>query len=284
MSRADDHADAMLRHLGSAYYATLRGEGSPEEVRQAVDRVAASEEAHRGVLHVGSADRSQRRRHGRWRVRDVMTTDVVAVTTETPYKDLARLMSAHKVNALPVLDRHRQVVGVVSEADLLRKAERGPTLSVRPWPTRRERAQAGARKAAELMTSPAVTVHPDVRLGLAARLMNARHLRRLPAVDDSGELVGIVTRRDLISVFLREDAEIAAEVEEVLTDILLVPREAVRVSVLDGTVSLSGSVADPSQVSTATRLAQDVDGVVAVNSELTVSPLTTDQRKSVRPG
>jgi CBS domain-containing protein len=176
----------MLRHLGATYYQTLRGEGSAQEVERALESV---EDAHRSDGGAGEAlddagARARSHRGGRWRVRDVMSTDVVTVGKTTSYKEVARLMTEHKVNALPVVTKSGHLIGVVSEADVLRKEERrfrrlASGLSGR---ARRERAKAGARTAAELMTSPVITTHPDASLASAARLMSAHHIRRLPVL------------------------------------------------------------------------------------------------------
>jgi CBS domain-containing protein len=200
-----------------------------------------------------------------------MSTEVVTVGKTTSYKEVARLMTEHKVNALPVVTKSGHLIGVVSEADVLRKEERrfrrlASGLSGR---ARRERAKAGARTAAELMTSPVITTHPDASLASAARLMSAHHIRRLPVLDASGSLIGMVSRRDLLRVFLRPDAEIGAEVHGVLTGVLLEDPQSVTVQVRDGLVTLRGSLREPELIPAAVQLASDVDGVVAVTHELT---------------
>jgi CBS-domain-containing membrane protein len=273
MSRRDEHFDAMLRHLGATYYQTLRGDGSALDVERALESV---EDAHRSGDAAGeeladAAARARSHRGGRWRVRDVMSTDLVTVGKTTSYKQVARLMTEHKVNALPVVTKSGHLIGVVSEADVLRKEERRfrwltSGLSGR---ARRARAKAGARTAVELMTSPVITTHPDASLASAARLMNDHHIRRLPVLDASGSLIGMVSRRDLLRVFLRPDAEIGAEVHGVLTGVLLEDPQSVTVQVRDGLVTLRGSLREPELVPAAVRLASDVDGVVSVTNELT---------------
>jgi CBS-domain-containing membrane protein len=121
------------------------------------------------------------------------------------------------------------------------------------------------------MTAPAITIHPDAPLGAAARLMNAHHVRRLPVVNPAGELIGIVSRRDLMSVFLRPDAEIAAEVAASLAAMPQAGAIRVSVSVADGEVILTGEVPDAGMIASAIKVASDVDGVVAVASRLTAS-------------
>jgi CBS-domain-containing membrane protein len=276
MSRRDEHFDAMLRHLGATYYQTLRGEGSAQEVERALESV---EDAHRSgdAAGEGPADagaRARSHRGGRWRVRDVMSTDMVTVGKATSYKEVARLMTEHKVSALPVVTKSGHLAGVVSEADVLRKEERRFQWLVSGLSAhaRRERAKAGARTAAELMTSPVITTHPDASLASAARLMNEHHIRRLPVLDASGALIGMVSRRDLLRVFLRPDAEIGAEVHGVLTGVLLEDPQSVTVLVREGVVTLRGILREPELIPAALRLAADVDGVVSVTDELTSGP------------
>jgi CBS domain-containing protein len=201
-----------------------------------------------------------------------MSTDLVTVEKTTSYKEVARLMSEHKVNALPVVTKSGRLIGVVSEADVLRKEERRFRRLVSGMSARRERAKAEARTAAQLMTSPVITTHPDASLASAARLMNDRHIRRMPVVDASGALIGMVSRLDLLRVFLRPDAEIGDEVHGVLTGVLLEDPQSVTVQVREGVVTLRGSLREPELIPAAMRLASDVDGVVAVTDELTSGP------------
>jgi CBS domain-containing protein len=273
MTRREEHFDAMLRHLGATYYQTVHGSATASDMARALES-AEAEDGH-GPEHAGSRGRPGR--SGRWRVRDVMTTGVVTVDKSASYKQVARIMTEQKVSAVPVLTKDRHVAGIVSEADVLRKQERnfrrlGTGL---PRLTRRERQQAEARTVAELMTTPVVTIHPDAPVGAAARLMNGHRIRRLPVVDPAGKLIGIVSRRDLLSVFLRPDEEIAAEVHGVLTGILLAEPGGVAVKVRDGVVTMSGTLPREDLVGVAERLACAVDGVVTVNCKLTGRPAGT---------
>jgi len=267
----------MLRHLGATYYQTLHGQATPSDVRRALESV----EAQHGHEHEPGHSRQHHRR-GRWRIRDVMTTEVVAIDQATSYKEIARLMTEQQVNALPVVTPDGHVAGMVSEADVLRKEERnfrrlGTGLPAR---SRAEKAQAEAGNAGELMTSPVITIHPDAPLGAAARLMNAHRIRLLPVVNASGKLIGIVSRRDLLSVFFRPDEEIAAEVRELLTGLLLAEPEDIEVQVRDGVVTLAGTLAREDLIPAARRLTSDVDGVVTVNSELTGPAAATAETPS----
>jgi CBS domain-containing protein len=267
MTRREEHFDAMLQHLGATYYQTVRGSATAADVARALESVEA-EDGH-GPEPAGT--QSWPARTGRWRVADVMTTDVVTVDKGASYKQVARIMAGQKVNAVPVLTKNGHVAGIVSEADVLRKEERNFRRAGTGLPrrTRRERAQADARTAAELMTTPVITIHPDAPVGAAARLMNGHRIRRLPVVDPSGKLIGIVSRRDLLSVFLRPDEEIAAEVHGMLTGILLAEPDGVTVKVRDGIVTLSGTLAREDLIPVAERLAAGVDGVVTVACKLT---------------
>jgi len=269
MTRRDQHFDALLRQLGAAYYQAVEGQGSAAEVSRAVSQVAAStaDAGDRAGRTRAVAGPSGRRHSGRWRVRDVMTDAPVCAAEHTGYKQLARLLGDHQVGALPVVSSSRKVLGIVSEADLLRRQAGRPAAG---RPRRRHgagQARAETMTAAGLMTAPAITIHPDAPVSAAARLMTARGLRRLPVVAEDGRLIGIVTRRDLLSVFLRPDAEIVAEARAVLTDVLLITAP-VAVRAREGVVTLRGELPDASQIPAARRLISEIDGVVAVRDNL----------------
>jgi CBS domain-containing protein len=270
MTRRDEHLDVLVRHLGAAYYHALHGDGSAAEVARALERVAEADGEGGAETAPAAAAAGRPGRTGRWRVSDVMTSKVISVAGYCDYRQIARLLHEHHLTAVPVVTSDGRVAGVVSEADLLRKqelhesAEKEPTWLLRPA----DRSKAGAATAQGLMTSPAVTIGPDALLGTAARLMSARHVKRLPVVDADGELVGIVSRTDLLRVFLRPDADIEAEVTGVLTDVVLADPAQVRVSVHNGMVALAGRLATEEQVASAVRLTRAVDGVVGVTSKL----------------
>jgi CBS-domain-containing membrane protein len=207
-------------------------------------------------------------------VQDVMTRDVVAVRGATPFKELVRLLNEHRITALPVLDDARRiVVGVVSETDLALKEvaplreDHAPVFESAERPG--ERAKAASLTAADLMTAPAVTAGPDELVVVAARRMHDRAVRRLPVVDHGGALVGIVTRADLLKVFLRSDDELRFDVlDHVAGDLLDLPAGTVDVEVDEGVVRLTGRVPRRSQATALAALAQQIDGVVAVKSRL----------------
>jgi CBS domain-containing protein len=280
----------MLRHLGAAYYESLHGRATRADVTRALDTVEehlheeptrqdaapapvpASRAPDDGVPAAHGINHAVSGRPGGWahRVRDVMTTSVVTVDRITPYKEIVQLLAQHRISGVPVLTMGRHVAGVVTEEDLLLAQEQKVrSLRSSAHPTFWHRTRRPALTAGELMTSPAVTVGPDATVPSAARLMEAHHLRRLPVVDEAGRLVGVVSRRDLLSVFLRSDEDIAADVRQVLADVRLTEPGDVEVAVRNGVVTLTGSVR-PSfgeldeLVPLTMRLMWVVDGVVDI--------------------
>jgi CBS-domain-containing membrane protein len=210
-------------------------------------------------------------------VSDVMSQTVVAVGRDAPFKEIVETMEQWKVSAMPVLEGEGCVIGVVSEADLLPKEEfRDSDLSFTEQRRRlSDVAKAGAVTAEELMSIPAVTVHPDVTLAQAARIMAVRHVKRLPVVDDVGMLQGIVSRADLLKVFLRSDEDIEEEVRRTVVSYLFPAfSHAIHVKVHEGVVTLRGHIHDTSLISVAVRLVRAVEGVVDVEPQLTGEPAT----------
>ena len=176
-------------------------------------------------------------------VKDVMSTHVVAVRMNAPFKEMATRLREHRVSAFPVLDEDNKVVGVVSEADLLTKEalEFSATGRVSGMLHHREQAKAAATTAADLMTKPPVTVGPDEFVSHAARLMYARKVKRLPVVDDDGRLIGIVSRADVLSVYNRPDSEIRREIiDNVILGMLLCDPSKFTVTVKEGIVTIEG--------------------------------------------
>ncbi|MEV6291414.1 CBS domain-containing protein [Streptomyces sp. NPDC051896] len=212
-------------------------------------------------------------------VSDVMSHTVAAVGRRAAFKEIVQLMQDWKVSALPVLEGEGRVVGVVSEADLLLKEEFRDSDPDRATQLRRldDLAKAGGLTAEDLMTSPALTIRADATLAQAARTMAHAKVKRLPVVDGVGMLQGIVSRADLLKVFLRTDEEIAEEVRrEVVAYLFPAPVSAVRVEVRNGVVKLIGRTRDTSLVPVAARLVRAVEGVVDVEFELTRSEGPTE--------
>jgi CBS-domain-containing membrane protein len=232
-------------------------------------------------------------------VRDVMTTDVVAVHPHAAFKDIAILFAHHDISVVPVIDEQRRVVGVISATDLLSKESShvGAAGRLPPLPgtrQRRMRAKATACRANELMTAPAVTIGPGEGIPAAARVLQARGITTLPVVDAEGTLVGIVGRRDLLSLFVRPDHDIAVEIrQQVLVEALQAEVNSVSADVTDGVVVLNGRVDRRSLVPVAVALTRRVEGVVDVIEHLSfeiddsafapTSPMNADALRRLLP-
>jgi CBS-domain-containing membrane protein len=194
------------------------------------------------------------------------------VDEHASFKEVATLLVEHRVSALPVLDGEGRVAGIVSEADLLLKEEfpEGPP-EARLFQGRRRRetrAKVAGDTAAELMTSPAVTIGPDASVAEAVRLLHRHGIKRLAVVDPAGPLLGIVSRADLLRVFLRSDADISREVRQVLLRTMWVDPDTVVVEVHDGVVTLTGQLERWSLIPILVSLVRGLDGVVDVVDRL----------------
>ncbi len=208
------------------------------------------------------------------KVEDVMTVDVRTVSPETPLKDVAEVLSSLRVSGLPVVEAGK-VVGVVSEADILTK-ERGAAPSVGGlfsvlFEDRSDiRSKLQATTAGEAMTSPAITIVPRRPVSEAAARMIDLGINRLPVVDDDGDLVGIVTRADLVRAFVRTDDEIAREIrEDVVLHSLWIEPDQINLSVENGAVTLAGRVDTKADAELLPAFVRRVPGVVSVESSLT---------------
>ncbi|MFI8008397.1 CBS domain-containing protein [Streptomyces sp. NPDC086010] len=196
-------------------------------------------------------------------VADLMTREVVSVLTSTPFKEVAKLLAQHDISGLPVVDHEDKVVGVASESDILRhqvilhKRSSDAFVSTEKEVT-----------VAEIMSVPAVTVHPHDTAAGAALLMTHHFIDRLPVVDHHDRIVGIVTRRDLLLLLLRPDSEIRREVEQILSDTMTGEANKVGVHVLNGVVTLEGELGDWRRGDILTRRAEAADGVVAVVNQM----------------
>ena len=206
-------------------------------------------------------------------VGDVMTRKVVAVDAFAPFKDIVRMMQEFRVSAIPVVDEDDRIMGIVSEGDLILKEDpelEGGARLFEGLHRRQDRSKAAGLMASELMTVPVFTIHPDASLGEAARLMHRKAVKRLPVVDEDGRVHGIVSRTDLLKVFLRPDDEITAEIrEDVIRRTLWIEPDTIRIVVRDGVVMLEGQVERRSLIPLLERLVLAVDGVVAVQDHLT---------------
>ncbi|MFD7609891.1 CBS domain-containing protein [Streptomyces sp. NPDC059828] len=214
-------------------------------------------------------------------VGEVMSSEVVKAHPDTSLKELARLLTSHRISGLPVVDDDDKVMGVVSQTDLTRRqAARGRTGADRDRVLgalrriARARPTAPALTAGGLMSSPAVTVHPEQRVVDAARIMERCHIDRLPVVDEEDRLIGITTRRDLLSVFLRTDEEIREDIAGAVC--LHGPADdagKLHIDVRDGVVTIEGAAGPEINTMALIRAAWRVDGVVGV-----VNRLAADRR------
>jgi CBS domain-containing protein len=204
-------------------------------------------------------------------VRDVMTTRVVAVREDADYKEIVGALRRWRVSACPVIDGADRVVGLVSETDLLEK-QAGPELPAAiAQPTGRsgQAAKAAAVTAAQLMTTPAIAITPAALVTDAARLMRDRQIRQLPVVGHDGELVGIVSRSDILSVFERPDADIWDEiVKAILEQEFALEPDYFDVTVRSGIVTISGLVDRHETAASLLARVRHAEGVVSVRDRL----------------
>jgi CBS-domain-containing membrane protein len=244
------------------------------------DRLTAST-AFDGAVRHPERDNAQLRRT---LVRDVMTTSIVSVRPDTGFDEIARILRANSVRAVPVLDAEGQLLGVVSVADLMNITSLGDP--GRPDPGGRWHRGGGAwdrpNVARALMTSPVTTVSPNASVAEAARAMHDHKLGWLAVVEPTGRgaqpLVGVLGRSDLLAVFLREDTELREEIVRGLsTRLSLADPTKVEVQVTHGVVTLSGHLPTLAEARLVTEFVERLEGVVKVIHGLTHE---VDQRVS----
>ena len=212
-------------------------------------------------------------------IRDVMTSHVVTVEVATPLRDVAGLLNDRRISGLPVVDAGGAVVGVVSEADFLVKAQGPDAVQHRPLSrllgesiaTREQLAKINATTAGEAMTSPAITIEPTRRINQAAQLMTTHRVNRLPVVE-AGRLVGIVTRSDIVRAYVRTDSELAGAIrDDILLRSLWLDPATFAVDVLNGAVTITGHADRRSTAEMIERAIALVPGVVAVTASVSWS-------------
>ncbi|MEV6210195.1 CBS domain-containing protein [Kitasatospora sp. NPDC051914] len=195
-------------------------------------------------------------------VADVMTREVVRVPPSTGFREIAATLAVHRISAVPVVDGSDRPIGIVSEADLMH------TQAVQDDPDEMRtvsRPEGDRATAAGLMSAPPVCITADASVVAAARHMERNKVKRLPVVDADGRLVGMVSRADLVKVFLRDDRAISQEItDEVLGQIEGIDPAAVGVDVDQGRVTLSGTIDPPHLAPIVRRLCRSIDGVVSV--------------------
>ena len=208
-------------------------------------------------------------------VKDVMSTHVIAVREIATFKEMAARLREQRVSAFPVIDRENKVIGIVSEGDLLTKVAVEGELAgaFRGMVQDREQAKAAGLTAADLMTSPAVTIGPNEPVARAARLMHSRRVKRLPVTDEDGKLIGIVTRSDVLSVYGRPDADIRHEItQDLILDTHRFDPDRFTVTVKDGIVTIEGAPETTTVGRDIIEAARHVEGVVAVRDRLAYPP------------
>ncbi len=221
------------------------------------------------------------------RASDVMTTEVKTVTPTTSVAEIVKLLISNRISAVPVLSASGKLVGMVSEADLLHRAETG-TEARRPWwldlftdPAARAEAflKAHGRTAEDVMTRDVQVIAPDTPLGDVAELMEERRVKRLPVVDQ-GELVGIVARADLIRVLSRaapiatsiavDDLAIKDHFEDAARQAGFGGIGSMTVDVRSGKVHLWGVCESPAERRALEVAAAEIPGVQSVENHLAV--------------
>jgi CBS domain-containing protein len=202
-------------------------------------------------------------------VKDVMTAEVVAVRRDTTFKELAATLRQYRVSAFPVVDEAGRVIGLVSEADMLAKEALADPGMVAGLLHHSDVRKAGGLTAGDLMSHQVVTVSPGDPVEQAARMMHFLKVRQLPVVNSGGELVGIVSRSDLLSVFDRPDEDIHKDIADSMFwhEFLIDPRQFT-VSVEAGVVTLEGTPETVALGRDLVRKARHVPGVVAVHDRL----------------
>jgi len=210
-------------------------------------------------------------------VREVMTTRVIALKRNADFKEIVSVLRQCRVSACPVINDASQVIGVVSEADLLYK-EADPGTPCGPVRLRwklGEESKVNAVTAGRLMTSPAITIQGDAPVAIAARIMQDRRLKRLPVVTGDGTLIGIVSRADVLSVYERPDADL---LDEIRTDIMAgefaLEPGAFGVTVTCGIVTITGMVERQDTALELVARVRHAEGVVAVRDRLTIGAVS----------
>ena len=207
--------------------------------------------------------------------REIMTSPVITVSPDTPFRNIVAIMLQHGISGLPVVDEHGRLLGVVTEADLLHKEEAPhPQPALIPWhgsSPRLERLLDRHRKsegmtAGDLMTENVVTATEDTSAHQLAHLMLARDINRIPILRD-GRVAGIVTRADILKLFTRGDQALLEAVREVLVHDLWIDPKTLSITCLNGVVTVSGEVDRRTDRDLLIRWVKSIDGVVGVNTD-----------------
>lgn len=223
------------------------------------------------------------------KARDIMSTKVVTVSPSTSVRDVAGLMVEKHVSGLPVINDNGTLVGMVSEGDLLRRPEIGTEKHRRRWVSffsgvdsqAREFTKSHALRASDVMTEQVIHVSEETPLGDVVGLMEKHNIKRLPVLSD-GELVGIVSRADLLRALAarqaeplpppaESDATIRAAMNDVLKNEEWAMSAMVNVIVSEGVVHLWGVIDSKDQRQALRVAAENIPGVTAVEEHLSFS-------------
>jgi len=225
------------------------------------------------------------------KVADVMTRDVATVSRSTPVADIVKLLIAKRISAVPVVGEGGELVGMVSEADLLHRPEAG-TEARRPWwldlfsdPDSRAEAflKAHGRNADQVMTREVEVVSEDTPLASVAKLMDERRVKRLPVVRD-GRVVGIVARSDLIRTLAqprtappptRDDLAIKDRFLRNIRSAGLASADTVTILVEDSNVQLWGVAESVTERRALELAAAEIPGVRSVENRLALRETVT---------
>lgn len=224
--------------------------------------------------------------------RDVMTRRVLSLQTDATLADAARLMLANRISGVPVLDAAGGLAGMLSEGDLLRRAETGTERHRRHWleilfsPGRlaEEYVHAHSRRVEDLMTRNVVSVLPNTPLTTVVDLMERHHIKRVPVVD-AGRLVGIISRANLLQGLaavgpalpesIPTDESIRTHLWAELDQSEWAPRALMHIQVHDGVVDLYGTVTDERERAAVRIAAQNTPGVKHVRDHMVwVDPMS----------
>jgi CBS domain-containing protein len=239
------------------------------------------------ALRTGAGVPVGRRRLRRTLVQDVMTAAVESVRPYAVFEDVARVLRVNGVRAVPVLDADNHLLGVISGADLMRTTQLGDPRW--PSPAGHQGGNTGTesrpRIAQDLMTSPVVSVSPTASVAEAARLMREHKLGWLAVVEGTdiaaAQLVGVLDRRDLLTVFARDDDELRQEIMDSLP--VLADPAHVEVGVNHGVVTLSGHLPTAADLQLVSEFVERLEGVVAVTRLLTSDDLDATDPSTRQP-
>jgi len=223
---------------------------------------------------------------------EVMSRKVVSVSPDATITAAIRLMLDHQISGLPVVDAAGKLLGILTEGDLLRRAETGTERHRPRWleilmgPGRLagEYVRTHGRKVEEIMTRDLVSVTPDTPLDEIVALMERRRIKRVPVLDGDSP-VGIVSRADLLRALARTleerprpaagDDEIRERILAELANVSWVPRDGLAITVADGIVRLDGVILDEKERDALRVAAENVPGVRAVEDRLVwVEPMS----------